>query len=477
MSDYPGAIPALPEGSTNATVSENAHPALHNNVNDEVNAMATELGVNPSGAAATVAVRLASLAVSVKDYGAIGDGVANDTTEIQAAIDAVAVNGGTVLVPAGTYLVSAPLVFSDNVHLVGAGFAEAPSGGSTLKKTGGVGFDLLDLSGTSTADHLSACSVRDINLHGADHGGALLRAYHANNLVLERVYFFASVDRGIDFVEVWDTRVTSCVFTNCGGTDDTKPTFHIRSSTGAGLGDGDDASNQIYIRGIRIESYRDGGLWIEPGAEPWIGPLGIFITDIKVESYQARGPCLRVQNTCKDIHLRNAYIFIGALAGGVSAQNAIEWFAPNRNTIENVEIANVGAATIRAGLRLWATDTRVASVESAYGASPTVAHIEVAGGGGYRFEDAMEPPALSVAAAAATTLPGSPLVAVTGNTNITSITAMRRGTTVTLLFTGTPTVTDGGNLRLTGNFVASADGTLALVCDGTNWYEVSRSAN
>lgn len=48
--------------------------------------------------------------VSVKDFGAVGDGVTDDTDAIQAAIDAVrAVNGGTVYFPVGTYLVSSTI--------------------------------------------------------------------------------------------------------------------------------------------------------------------------------------------------------------------------------------------------------------------------------------------------------------------------------------------------------------------------------
>lgn len=41
--------------------------------------------------------------VSVKDFGAVGDGVANDTTAIQAAIDYASTTGKTVYFPAGTY--------------------------------------------------------------------------------------------------------------------------------------------------------------------------------------------------------------------------------------------------------------------------------------------------------------------------------------------------------------------------------------
>lgn len=48
-----------------------------------------------------------STVVSVKNYGAVGDGVNDDTAAIQAAINALPASGGTVDVPAGTYLIDA----------------------------------------------------------------------------------------------------------------------------------------------------------------------------------------------------------------------------------------------------------------------------------------------------------------------------------------------------------------------------------
>lgn len=50
-----------------------------------------------------------STVVNVKDtpYGAHGDGIADDTAAIQKAVDAVGGTGGTVMIPAGTYLVDA----------------------------------------------------------------------------------------------------------------------------------------------------------------------------------------------------------------------------------------------------------------------------------------------------------------------------------------------------------------------------------
>lgn len=55
--------------------------------------------------------------VSVKDFGAVGDGVTDDTAAIQAAITAVLASGenGEVLFPIGTYLVSAPLQITNRI--------------------------------------------------------------------------------------------------------------------------------------------------------------------------------------------------------------------------------------------------------------------------------------------------------------------------------------------------------------------------
>ena len=69
---------------------------------------------------------------------------------------------------------------------------------------------------------------------------------------------------------------------------------------------------------------------------------------------------------------------------------------------------------------------------------------------------------------------------VTGNTNVTNGITVRpwdNGRRVVLVFSGTPTVSDTGTSKLTAAFVATADDTLTLACDGTNWYEVARSAN
>lgn len=80
-----------------------------------------------------------------------------------------------------------------------------------------------------------------------------------------------------------------------------------------------------------------------------------------------------------------------------------------------------------------------------------------------------------VASAATTTLGAAGcFFDITGTTTITSVTAKPAGFTAILQFDGALTFTDGSNLKLNGNFTTAADSTIALISDGTNWYEIAR---
>src|SRR5690606_31192986 len=57
---------------------------------------------------------------NVKDYGAVGDGITDDTDAFQAALDEARVNGGgTVYVPAGRYHIASHLTVYDNTEIRG----------------------------------------------------------------------------------------------------------------------------------------------------------------------------------------------------------------------------------------------------------------------------------------------------------------------------------------------------------------------
>lgn len=71
------------------------------------------LGIVPGAVGRTLNNKLQDL-VSVKDFGAKGDGTTDDTASIQAAINLACTYGGNVYLPSGVYKISAPLVFSMN---------------------------------------------------------------------------------------------------------------------------------------------------------------------------------------------------------------------------------------------------------------------------------------------------------------------------------------------------------------------------
>jgi hypothetical protein len=77
---------------------------------------------------------------NIKEYGAIGDGAADNTAAIQKAIDEASVKGGVVLVPAGRFLVKGSLIVKPGVHLSGVNQAPQswePAAGSILLSTAG----------------------------------------------------------------------------------------------------------------------------------------------------------------------------------------------------------------------------------------------------------------------------------------------------------------------------------------------------
>lgn len=101
--------------------------------------------------------------VSVKDFGAVGNGVNDDTAAIQAAINSFASGNGTVFFPQGTYLTTSTLsVTRDRINLIGDGVRVSaidfrPSSASICIFIGKGG------QGNTNAGMIVQCSVRDLS--------------------------------------------------------------------------------------------------------------------------------------------------------------------------------------------------------------------------------------------------------------------------------------------------------------------------
>jgi hypothetical protein len=119
---------------------------------------------------------MAEVHVSVKDFGAVGDGAANDTTAIQNTINVVgAAGGGIVYFPPGTYLINAALTSATGGIL----FRGAGRSASVIKQSGGA-LGAFTISGSSIA-------FRDLSILASTISTGSAIAGSATGLVIEHV--------------------------------------------------------------------------------------------------------------------------------------------------------------------------------------------------------------------------------------------------------------------------------------------------
>ena len=100
----------------------------------------------------TIAPNLANYGVvNVKDFGAVGDGVHDDTAAIQAAIDYASTNAETVYIPCGKYKITSTINVKTNI--LGGGyqrdFRHIAKVGTTLFEATNGNSNLLDISNSN----------------------------------------------------------------------------------------------------------------------------------------------------------------------------------------------------------------------------------------------------------------------------------------------------------------------------------------
>lgn len=99
--------------------------------------------------------------VSVKDFGAVGDGVTDDTSAIQAAIDHIeGIGRGSLLFPPGVYLLSSQITI-DNCDISIKGSGVDVTNLNWSNSSGGILF--TDTSGISAEDR-STFTIKDVTL-------------------------------------------------------------------------------------------------------------------------------------------------------------------------------------------------------------------------------------------------------------------------------------------------------------------------
>jgi len=166
-----------------------------------------------SGAVATNVQAKLRESVSVKDFGAVGDGNVStltgtdDTAAIQAAIDSLPNNGGTVFIPFGNYLVTAPLTITKRINIVGV---EGELGSVIFTNTAiSTVFELPQAIGDT--NDVAGGSFVNIDVKGADLANYCINGF-GNNMSFVNCRLREAVIACADVSYGWDNYWENCTF-------------------------------------------------------------------------------------------------------------------------------------------------------------------------------------------------------------------------------------------------------------------------
>lgn len=191
--------------------------------------------------------KMDDLVFNVKDYGAVGDDVNDDTSAIQTALDAAnAVGGGTVYLPRGTYRISSALTLYNHIALIGDGDFVTDIHQVSTNQHGLVGASLIYIrieslrltgpgqgngsgSGIAFTVEFDYCIMRDMTVTDWGSTGIDIEQPIVSNFtrVISRL-------NGASGFYVHGTGLgagTSCVFDNCWTHDNISNGFYFQNMT------------------------------------------------------------------------------------------------------------------------------------------------------------------------------------------------------------------------------------------------------
>jgi hypothetical protein len=264
--------------------------------------------------------------INVKNspYNAVGNGSNDDTSAIQAAINAALATNqgtGTVYFPAGTYKITAALNCTSATGTSG-GYGVILRGdghrATRILKNSSFGPAVTyNGNGGPSGNNTQFGGLIDITIDGNASTGGLLQTNSAQQMFFRGCSFVGSNDWAWDLHTTQDSYFSQVTFNNCGST--TAPVIKI-------YGDANGTSNMLWFEQIRIETFLNGAIWITRGAgATGGGNNGFFFHQCKFENYPTvNGDFCVFDSYTQQLYMSQIFFSAGLFNSGYStAFNAI----------------------------------------------------------------------------------------------------------------------------------------------------------
>lgn len=478
--------------------------------------------------------RLDSEFVDVAEFGAIGDGAANDSDAILSAAESLGARGGTVRIPrAMRCAITTSLTLPPNVHLRGPHRHVGSPGTNASAPYGDVGGALLiDAAATMTLS--GGCTLSGLLVHrrgmtfptassAAFAGNAILAGgddvaiYDCMILGFGQAFRSTGFQRPRLLNNAWDNQnnvlIQQCfdiayissnhAWPYSGIAFGSKPTnWALRGNNirYENVGDWNKATDNFcygYGRGFSADSC-NSFTFLNCSADgvPGYDTIGFEIsggcTDARIIGAQAAAQRIGIRLTNNLVpglltKIQSSDTWASGEAGiQIDGGDALILGSAIRTTPVGILVTN---STSFVGIE----DNRFSDIVGrpiSYTGPGTSSRVRI--GGGNVMTDALSGGTLLGNGAAATAVGLPRLTAadplhippvgshfwIDGNTSFGTISGMHPGRVVHLVFSGTPSVFDGTSMRLAGNFAANANWTLSLLgIEGGVAVEIARSAN